>query len=74
MSTIDPSISTLLADDNVSVIDRLKKTQEAINQEASRAVLERFGIKGINLNNIEQVYNLVYTGIASMSATRTFLL
>jgi hypothetical protein len=48
------------------VIDRLKKTQEAINQEASRAVLERFGIKGVTLDNIEQVYNPVNTGIASM--------
>jgi hypothetical protein len=74
LSTIDPSVGTLLADNHLSVIDRLKKTQESINQEASRAVLERFGIKGVNLDNIEQVYNPVNTGIASMSATRTFLI
>lgn len=37
-------------------------------------MLERFGIKGVNLDNIEQVYNPVNTGIASMSATRTFLI
>lgn len=74
LSTIDPSVGTLLADNHLSVIDRLKKTQESINQEASRAVLERFGIKGVNLDNIEQVYNPVKTGITSMSATRTFLI
>ena len=74
LSAIDPSVGTLLADNHLSVIDRLKKTQESINQEASRAVLERFGIKGVNLDNIEQVYNPVNTGIASMSATRTFLI
>jgi len=74
LSAIDPSVGTLLADNHLSVIDRLRKTQESINQEASRAVLERFGIKGVNLDNIEQVYNPVNTGIASMSATRTFLI
>jgi hypothetical protein len=66
LSSVDPSLTTILADNHLSVIDRLKKTQEAINQEASRAVLERFGIKGVTLDNIEQVYNPVNTGIASM--------
>jgi len=28
----------------------------------------------VTLDNIEQVYNPVYTGIASMSETRTFLI
>lgn len=64
----------MLAENHLSIIERLKKTQEAINQEASRNVLERFGIKGVNLNNIEQVYNPVNTGIASMQDTRTFLI
>jgi len=38
---------------SVAVFDRLKKTQLALNEEAQRSVLERFGIKGVQLDNIE---------------------
>jgi hypothetical protein len=37
-------------------------------------VLERFGVKGVSLDNIEQLYNPHYSGIASMQATRTYLI
>lgn len=35
LNTVDSRLPGLLADDQVSVFDRIKKTQEAINQEAS---------------------------------------
>lgn len=31
LSSVDPSLTTILAENHLSVIDRLKKTQEAIN-------------------------------------------
>ena len=59
----------------VSVIDRLQKTQLALNQEAQRALLHRFGFKGgINLDNIEDVFNPANTGLPTMKATRTYLI
>jgi hypothetical protein len=36
--------------------------------------MERFGFKGISLDNLEDVFNPILTGIASMSATRTHLI
>jgi hypothetical protein len=58
----------------VSTIDRLQKTQLALNEEASRAIMERFGFKGISLDNIEDVFNPSVSGIGSMQATRTYLI
>jgi hypothetical protein len=58
----------------VSVINRLQKTQLALNQEAQRALLHRFGFKGINLDNIEDVFNPANTGLPTMKATRTYLI
>lgn len=58
----------------VSTIDRLQKTQLALNEEASRAILERFGFKGVTLDNIEDVFNPSVSGIGSMQATRTYLI
>jgi hypothetical protein len=48
--------------------------QVALNGETQRSVLQRFGIKGVSLDNIEQVYNPLISGISSMHATRTFLI
>jgi hypothetical protein len=58
----------------VSTIDRLQKTQVALNEEASRAIMERFGFKGISLDNIEDVFNPSVSGIGNMQATRSYLI
>ena len=58
----------------VSVIDRLQKTQLALNEEATRSIMERFGFKGINLDNIEDVFNPATSGLPTMKATRTHLI
>ena len=58
----------------VSTIDRLQKTQVALNEEASRAIMERFGFKGISLDNIEDVFNPSISGIGNMQATRSYLI
>ena len=51
---------------SISIIDRLKKTQLALNQEAQKAVLERFGIKNVSLDNLEQVYNPLNSGFSNL--------
>jgi hypothetical protein len=58
----------------VSTIDRLQKTQMALNEEASRAIMERFGFKGISLDNIEDVFNPAVSGIGNLQATRSYLI
>lgn len=58
----------------VAIINRLQKTQLALNEESSRTMMERFGFKGISLDNIEDVFNPTFSGIGSMSATRTHLI
>lgn len=59
---------------DVSLLSRLQKTQTALNEEATRTLLERFGIKGLTLDTVEQVYNPAKTGIASMLETRNYLI
>jgi hypothetical protein len=46
----------------------------ALNEEASRAIMERFGFKGISLDNIEDVFNPSVTGIGNLQATRSYLI
>ncbi len=59
---------------NEPVVDRLRKTSLAINEETQKLILERFGIASINMENIEQVYNVKYSGIGSLAETRRYLI
>lgn len=36
--------------------------------------MERYGFKGVSLDNIEDVFNPSVSGIGSMQATRTYLI
>ena len=45
-----------------------------MNEEAAAFVWERFGIKGVNLDTLEQVFNPLKSGNASLHATRTHLI
>ena len=37
-------------------------------------MLERFGIRGVSLDNLEQLYNPMHSGFTSLHATRTHLI
>jgi hypothetical protein len=50
-----------------SLIDKAKKSQMAFNAFTTKSVLTRFGIPGINLDNLEQLYSPMLTGFGSMS-------
>ena len=59
----------------VSTIDRLKKTQAALNEEAKRALIERYGFANVQLENIEDIYRGgALTGLPNMQATRRYLI
>lgn len=58
----------------VSTFDRLRKTQTALNEEAAQIVLDRFGVKGVSLDNLEQVYNPLVSGFGTMQAARAHLI
>lgn len=70
MKEIDASVDLA----QVSTFDRLRKTQTALNEEAAQVVLDRFGIKGVTLDNLEQVYNPLISGFGTMQAARTHLI
>lgn len=59
---------------NFSVFERLRKTQAALNEEAAAAVFDRFGVKGINLDNLEQLYNPLNSGFGQLHQARSHLL
>jgi len=46
----------------------------SVDQLVSQIFEERFGITGVNFKNIEQVYNPMLSGIASMTATHKHLI
>lgn len=56
------------------MVDRLKKTALALNQEAAKIILDRFGIKNVALDNLEQLYNPLNSGLPSMQETRRHLI
>ena len=51
---------------DISTFDRLKKTALALNANAEKAIFERFGVKGIQLDNVEQLYNPMVSGLGSI--------
>lgn len=57
-----------------SAVDQVTKTTSSINAAAEAFVFERFGFKGVNLDNLEQVYNPLRSGNSSLHETRTHLL
>ena len=73
-------IDTISSDDKIanlseySVFDRFKKTSLALNEEARASIIERFGITGVSLDNIEQLYNPIHSGFGSIHETRSFLI
>ena len=45
-----------------------------MNEEAAAAVFERFGVKGINLDNLEQLYSPLKSGFGQMHECRSHLI
>lgn len=45
-----------------------------MNEETEKVVRERLGISGIKLDEIEEIYNPVRTGLGTMTATRSYLI
>jgi hypothetical protein len=46
----------------------------SVDSLVSQIIEERFGISSVNFKNIEQVYNPMLSGIASMTATHKHLI
>lgn len=59
---------------NQSFVNRLIKSQFALNEEVAKIMLTRFGLPKLTLDNIEEVYNPQVSGHGSMAETRAFLL
>lgn len=57
-----------------SAVDQVTKTTSSINAATEAFVYERFGFKGVNLDNLEQIYNPLKSGNSSLHATRSRLL
>jgi hypothetical protein len=57
-----------------SALDKVTKTTQSINEAAQAFVFERFGVKDVNLDNLEQIYNPLRSGNGSLHATRTQLI
>lgn len=55
-------------------VHRLEKTRLAINQQTSEWIAQRYGIFGVNMDNIEQVFNPTKSGFFSMHQTRSHLI
>jgi hypothetical protein len=66
--------SILLASKRMGTLDKLKKTANYMNDVIEQSFLTRFGIAGIDYQNIESVYNPLYSGLGSMRETRKFLI
>ena len=47
--------------------ERLKKTSFTMNEMIGQLFRDRHGLNGITFNNIEQVYNPLVSGVASLS-------
>lgn len=45
-----------------------------MNQEAEKQILERFGIKGVRLDNLEEIYSPFNSGLPNMIDTRRYLI
>jgi len=52
---------------------RLAKTHFVVNSEIETLIETAYGFRGINFDNVEQVYNAYYTGIPTVSETRNYL-
>ncbi|CDW78620.1 UNKNOWN [Stylonychia lemnae] len=59
---------------NYPDIKRAEKYFTIINQEIRKHVQERFNIKDIQLDNLEQLYNPLKTGISNMIDNRAYLI
>lgn len=53
--------------------EKLMKTQTVMNEATQQIFLKRYGIAGVTLDEMEQVYNPIVSGIGSMQETREFL-
>jgi hypothetical protein len=58
----------------ISTFDKLRKTTTALNELTSSIFLDRFGLAGITLDRLDQVYNPMVTGYGSLEETRRFLI
>jgi hypothetical protein len=72
------NIPLLLGDqikmNNYIELDQLMKTTLALNEETKKIIIDRYGFQGIQLDNLEDIYNPLITGIGSMLETRNYLL
>lgn len=58
----------------VPAFERLSKSKTMINFEIERHFSENYAISGVNLDNMEQVYNPLFSGYPSqITETRTRL-
>ena len=70
----DQSNAELRIGNRFGTFEKLKKTTAYIDQLIENAFLTRFGIKGINYANLEQVYNPLVSGFGTMQEARSHLL
>ena len=56
----------LKIEESFGTFNKLRKTQLALNEETRSIILSRYGIQGVQLDNIEQVFNPAFSGIGSM--------
>lgn len=59
---------------NNHVFGRLNKTHVALNEKMEQIFFEQYGIKGITIDNIEDVYDSRVTGLGDMMQTRDHLI
>lgn len=60
--------------ENHHVFSRLNKTHVALNNKMEQIFFEQYNIKGITIDNIEDVYNTRVTGLGDMMQTRDYLI
>ena len=58
----------------LAAFSKLEKVSTVLNELASQIFEDRYDISGINMDNIDQVYNPLYSGICSMEKTRELLI
>lgn len=62
----DQSNAEVRLGDGIGTFEKLKATTAYIDETIENAFLTRFGIRGINYANLEQVYNPLVSGLGTM--------
>jgi len=69
----DQSNASLHIKGNFGTFEKLQKTASVFDEQIRQNFLVQYGIDGISFSSIEQVYNPLVTGIATMAQTRAHL-